>query len=170
MPSNQVCLRAVKLNRWLNPRPTGVESDDAPAWCLKDVSPQVGDNELSLYVFPVDQSIDLAPVVGAAIAACGNELDHSEFLLFDEGILGSIGLSATPSPGDTPHEDVNRLHVSVFVSAKGAAALAGAIYASADKKRLLEGEVKTLLLSAKEKGKLDSTRMGPKVLRALGVA
>jgi hypothetical protein len=142
-------------------------TDDAPAWCLRDVSPQVGDSELSLYVFPEDRSDELAPMVGAAIVAGGNELDHAEFLLFDESILTSVGLTATPSLGETPHEDVNRLHVSVSISAKRAAALAGAVYGRADIKRLLDKEVKALLIAARQKGKLNSALIRPKVQKAL---
>ncbi len=165
-----VCLRAVDYARWVEEKPADVAPDDAPAWCLKNLSPSTGDGTLSLYLIPADQADRVAPVVAAAIVAGGNELEHAEYLLFDATVLDNVGLTAAPVMGQTPVADVNRLHAEVPISARSAAALAGAMYGRAVPTLELKPNVKKHLLAALREGRLDVSRItSGKVKKELGI-
>jgi hypothetical protein len=160
-------LRTVDRARWIEDKPASVGADDAPAWCLKNLSPDPKEG-LSLFLIPADQVDQLKEVVASAVAAMRSQFDHADYILFDASVLASLGLTATPSEGDTPHTEVNRLHREVSVTALSAARLAGAIYGKADVDRVFKEEVKRLLLEAGRQGKLDQQRIHPAVKKALG--
>src|SRR5688572_16941037 len=138
MPEAYVCLRAVDFKRWADPRPQDVPSDDAPAWCLKNLSPNAGDNALSMFLIPTHLSEEIAPLVAAALTATHDKIDHAEFILFDSAYLAGAGLTVRRLLGNTPHTEVNKLHVDVDVTANSVVALASAIYGNADPRRVLD--------------------------------
>ena len=134
----------------------------APAWWWP----------LRVAAWPVFSSLPPrgAPVVAAAIVAGGNELEHAEYLLFDATVLDNVGLTAAPVMGQTPVADVNRLHAEVPISARSAAALAGAMYGRAVPTLELKPNVKKHLLAALREGRLDVSRItSGKVKKELGI-
>ena len=170
MPEEFVCLRSVEFKRWADPRPENISDDDAPAWCLKNLSPNAGANALSMFLIPTNRSEELAPMVAAALGALCENLRHAEFILFDANLLTFAGLSMQQVPGETPIEEVNKLHVDVTVSARLAATLASTIYGKATVRRLLVEKVKEHLVEAKQAGRLDLTHLNKKVREALEAA
>lgn len=159
MPEPHVCLRAVDFKRWADPRPSGMLSSDAPAWCLKNLSPNAGDNALSMFLIPAHLSEEIAPVVAAALIATHDRIEHAEFILFDSAYLEGAGLTFRRLPGNTPHSEVNKLHVDVDVTSNSAAALAAVIYEKAEPRRVLDEVVRAKLLELKRAGQLDLERI-----------
>ena len=171
MPEDYVCLRVVDFKRWADPRPTGVASDDAPAWCLKNLSPNAGDNALSMFLIPAHLSEEIAPLVAAALTATQDKISHAEFILFDSAYLAGAGLTVRRLPGNTPHREVNKLHVDVDVTSNRVAALASVIYGKAEPRRVLDKDVTAKLVELKRAGQLDLERIrSAKIREALEAA
>jgi hypothetical protein len=167
VPGHHLLFRVAKLDRWNEEiRPPDLPSGDAPAWCLKDVAPQDGQNNLSMFRIPVEQRATVEPIVAASFAAGRpkKEIEALEYVLFEEDLLAEAGLVATPSLGDTPHRRVNELHLDVSVTARQAARLAGVIYGRVESGRALPDDIASAIQTAHKNGEIDIEKVKTKSL------
>jgi len=155
-------LRSIRKSKWYKHRevpwlPTGKVQADA----LGDLKTE--DNKLSVWHVEDDRS-NLERVV-AAFAASRECISNFDYALVDEATLLKLNVKMETTPGLTPDDEVNgRWHRDLCeMTADKLLALAMAIAAKGERKRLGEKEVRGLIRQAIEKKRIDQTRLKPRV-------
>lgn len=98
-----------KKNRWHWSQPLSwLDEGDVPADPLANL--ETKKNTLS--VFEIDNDISRIERIAAAMAGQSNEGPKVEFeyVIFDQSILGEIGIKIVNSDGQTPDSEVNSWH------------------------------------------------------------
>lgn len=104
------------------------------------------------------------------MAANKSKLDHYEYILFEAAALEPIvDEHVRPSAGDTPDQEVNRLHRDLIeLSAGQVANIANAMWQARDGLvRLLQADVERLVADAIKAGQIDRARVKTKILNQL---
>ncbi len=151
-------LRVIRKARWFEDGnikwlPKGEPQADA----LIDLSTK--DNSLSLFYVTDDKSN--INRIAAAYAANRQKISNLDYLLFDEGILDSVSLSAVTTLGDTPdivvntnwHRDVQNLSASKILD------LARILLARGQKDRITHNVITTELRKSIAGGNIDRTQI-----------
>lgn len=160
-----LCWRSVKQSYWLDD--DDWQRHEAPADILSDL--RTNGNELSVFFIPRDNAAR-ATRVATAMAANKSKLDHYEYILFEAAALEPIvDEHVRPSAGDTPDQEVNRLHRDLIeLSAGQVANIANAMWQARDGLvRLLQADVERLVADAIKAGQIDRARVKTKILNQL---
>lgn len=165
MNGGRLCLRRVRQARWLD-TPLWLPSGEATGDCLTDLI--TSNNRLSLYVLPPDAGDDLIQRVAIAVAATRERSDTLDYALFQEVVLGRIGIESQANPGETPDDLVNSLHVDLIkLTATHLRELAIAIRQDADMKRLTKHRVRERLAAALQASQIERARLKATLLQEI---
>ncbi len=160
-------LRIIRKNRWSSDDSWLKNKNmDAPAEILSDFSTK--NNELSFWIVR-DDSIILNRLL-ATLAANRDELDHLDYLLFDEIIFQQAKIQTEFSLGDTVDQTVNQLHLAVKnLTVKQLADLAIFIWCSPTKdlNRHLQKELASKISWSAQNGYIDTQKLKPKLREAV---
>lgn len=153
MPGD-LCVRRVERRRWVEDDRFPFDAGDAPAWCLKDMAPDNGEN-LSVWVIPADQRDHLLPLLVAALAARRNALQKLDLSVCSASILTDAGFPLIATTGKTGIAEVNACHRDIEVTALSVARLAGVLFPTVDLETIEKEEVSSTVASAIAGGKLN---------------
>jgi hypothetical protein len=141
-------LRQVKYNRWL--------FDDEEAWIFQgkapaDIAPDFASekNRLSLWVVDEEQT-NLNRIILALVGNRSN-LQHFEYILFEELILEQCSIASIQTPGDVLDPEVARVHIDVDVEdINGLAQFAKSIWLSPTKElaRIMTADIVSISYAA----------------------
>ena len=157
-------LRKIRQENWYDEGLEWLPEGDFPCDPLSDLNTQ--QCTLSVYEVTDDRS-NLNRVI-TALAATRNKIEDVAFVLFDAAVLDELHITARPSPGTTPDEEVNRSHRNlVEVSAARQLSLAKFMKSSGEIDRFLPPEVRKLLREAVKSGRLAEDRLQPALRQKL---
>lgn len=161
-------LRKVRQQRWLKDGTmTWLSRFDARSDALDDL--RTGGDGLSVYA--VSDACDVRRI-GVALAATADSFTHLDFALFDEVMLGPLGIRVAVSVGTTPDSGVNQTHRDLInLTAYKVATLAELIdrtqlFERIPRKTVIEGIVQETRAGRLDAGHLN-TVLKPKVLERL---
>ncbi len=142
---------------------------EIPADPLADL--RTTDNGLSLYEFYNED--ELVRII-AAFAAKRINLDKIDYVYFSSDVLEKANLKSIKSPGDTPDEKVNELHVALIeLSAQKVVKLAAILLKEGTTRRKFHKEVGSLIVQSISSGWIGKDKIGkniPDSLRKLGLS
>lgn len=99
-------IRKVNVNNW--DKPDWLPQNQSPSDSLRDL--QSKGCALSFWKVEKDEQID--DVIIALAVNC-KELEKVDILIVEQSIIESFDVKISNTPGETPYEDVNPLHVSL---------------------------------------------------------
>ena len=153
-------LRLIKEARWYAyPDISWLQPGELQA----DVLADLGTTRGNLSVFDVSQSID-AERIAIALAARRQSLQALDYIVFDDGILEPLALSATKSGGETPDSGVNAVHYDVQNITAGVLVNLASELAQIDPTGLSRSSVKRKLIKGINEGRLVTSRFFDKRL------
>jgi hypothetical protein len=128
---------------------------------LGDLS--TSNNTLSVWYVEEDRS-NLEQII-TALAATHQSLSNFDYALLEVQVLSGLNIPINPSPGNTPDGEANvSWHRDLIeLSAQNLLELAQAIMARGEKARVSEREVRRLIGQAVASGRIERTRLQPRV-------
>jgi hypothetical protein len=160
-------LRQIKYNRWLfDDEEDWIARGKAPADIAADFAAEK--NRLSLWVVDEEQT-NLTRVILALVGNRSN-LQHFEYVLFDQSILERCGIVGEQTPGDVPDPDIARVHIDINVEdIDGLAQLARSIWLSPTKElvRTITTDIVSMSYSAFNLGTFRQEYCKPNVFAEL---
>lgn len=155
-------LRSIRRSRWAPPDWLDPNQGDLPADALADL--HTYRNALSVWVADSPEDTDRIII---ALAATRDDVQHVDFAVFDDATLADAGIVIESRSGETPDDEVNRLHCNIErLTVRQVAALAAAI-ARGDHERRMPGSIRDGLTDALQSGRLDANRMSDRLLADL---
>lgn len=150
---------AVRAEHWYRePTWAWLGGQEVPADAMKDL--RTDNNALS--VFEVAEEAD-ARRIAIAIAAGKEDFGHCEWFLFDDSVLGPLGILVEESEGTTPYVGINGLHRDLNqLTGRKLVALAEAIPMDMFD-FVLKKDVETAIVSSVRSGELDINRINRKL-------
>ncbi len=151
-------LRKIRLDRWLSLQDEAwIPQDDVQGDPLVDLGTKEG--KLSVWTVEDDQS-NLWRVVAALASNC-HTLSNLDYAIFDEVIIGQLGLQAQQTNGNSRDDEANaKWHRDlVELSAGRLAVLVRDVYRHCEKKRVPKADVTQLLVRAIEEDRIQLSRL-----------
>ena len=156
-------LRVTRHGRWLvYPDLPWLPQDGIQGDALLDL--QTEDNRLSVY--RVENEEDTKQVV-IALAANRKNLVNLDYAIFEDSPLVSTGIAIQKQNGETPHDQVNKLHYDLANLTVGSLAVLAQAVASGAHTRVPWKNIKAGLQEAMGSGALDEGKMKPELLRRI---
>lgn len=142
-------LRKIRKNRWDIEKHSWLNLEELQADCLGDM--ETSENKLSLYQITDDKS-NLKRVVAALVATCSN-IANFDYLLFDQGLLQTIGIKSENTKGNTSDEVVNSWHIDlVEISLSKLVNLANTASQCGERGRIPQQDTKQFLVDSFRNG------------------
>lgn len=153
-------LRIVRRSRWQNrPEPDGPKDSGLSSDVLGDMQT----TRCRLSVYAVTDTIN-GQRVAAAMAATRERISSIDYAIFEDSELESLSISVQHTPGDTPDDDVNKMHHDLGnLTTRRLCQLAEIVFAG-EISRMAWYNVRELLLDEISAGLLDATRIRPKIV------
>ena len=157
-------LRMTRQARWLrHPDLSWLLEHEIQGDALRDL--QTEDNKLSVY--KVQDKGDAERIV-LALAANRDNLANLDYALFEDTMLNSIDITFAPQIGQTPDDEVNKLHYNLTNLTVERLAKLAAVVAAGQHTRIPRKEIGSRLHQAIRAGTLDGNRLKPNLLAKVG--
>jgi hypothetical protein len=150
-------LRKIRKGRWHGSDVLKwIPANDLQADSLVDLATK--DNQLSIYIVVSDRS-NLDRVIAALSANC-DFISNFDFALLNKEVFDAINIKVANVRGVTPDEEVNAVHRDlVELSAGQILELAKAISTTAERRRLTNKQVLSVLATAVASGHIDRDKL-----------
>ena len=147
-------IRKVNRSNW---EPTSwLQEHEAPGDTLKDLVTK----GCSLSFWRVETEAQIDDVV-VALAVNSKAFDKVDILLLEESVIGGLGIKISTTPGETPYEEVNPLHVSLEeLTTKKLDALSVTLFEQGEHRRSLRAQVIAMAEAVKSKLNKDMLEEG----------
>ena len=150
-----------RRTRWLRyPDLTWLEDGEVQADALLDLKSE--GNKLSVY--RVEREEDAERIV-VALAANRDNLAVMDYALFTEASLVTANISIVKQAGETPNDEVNRLHYNLSDLTVRRLAKLAEVVSAGEHTRILRKEIRTKLFRALDAGVLDRGKLKPWLLK-----
>ena len=152
-----------RQGRWLKyPDLEWLQPDELQSDALLDL--QSKDNRLSVYRAEGEEE---AKQVVIALAANRESLSNLDYALFEDSALVSTGIAIQQQDGETPDDEVNKLHYDLSNLTVGRLAALAQAVASGAHTRVPRKNIQAGLQEAMRSGTLDEDKMKPELLRRI---
>ncbi len=153
MPRYLIMIKKRKWDKlsvpWLQGQ--GIQADP-----LSDL--RISDGNLSVWHIKDDMT-NLNDVI-LALAITRSNIDKLEYGLFDPAVVVDAGVTVQESPGNTPLEIANSWHRDlVQLTIDKVCRLTKSMFENLEKRRILEDEIRTMIIEAIDREVLDSKKL-----------
>ena len=156
-------LRMIRQARWLKyPDLQWMSQGDIQSDALRDL--QTEDNKLSVYRIG---SEEITERIVIALAANRNTFSNLDYAIFEEKDLESANIQIRQQTGETPDEEINKLHYDLVNLTVERIVQLAEIVAVAQQDRKLRKQIEAGINLAVHAGHLDKDRLGPQLLAKL---
>lgn len=156
-------LRMTRQARWLTypdlewMSPSEIQSD-----ALGDL--QTKDNKLSVYRIENEEEAERVVI---ALAANRDNLANLDYAVFEDTILESTDIAIRQQTGETPDEEVNRLHYDLIGLTVGRLAQLAEVLSKGQHDRVPRKQIAAGLRRSVVAGMLDRSRLSPQLLERI---
>ena len=145
-------LLMIKKRRWDYLEAGWLGAQEIQADPLGDLRIEEG----NLSVWHIDDDKTNLDLVISALASARQSLDKFEYALFDQKLIRQINIQTRETPGNTPIKPANSWHRDlIHLTIDKTAQLVKAIFHNAEKRRLLEDDVKERIKKCVDQEMLD---------------